>query len=351
MTGTATVIFISGFLAACLAALIRGNRGLDAVCVLSVLFLVKISPATALFLTATTVLIPLLLARQWALHNRAVVAFFSSMVLLCGLGVSRLEDSVIWIGVSFFVLRHIHVVVDWWLGRLRAPTIPDYFRYQFFLPVLVAGPINRFPKFKREMARRRVTAESVFVGFERILLGLASIIIVSNWGLRRLADLAEASAIDTTLFTQHWISGIFDWLQILFSFGGYSAIAIGLARIAGITLEENFNAPWRSTDLVDFWKRWHMTLSSFVRDYLHGPVAAHFRLPALGAVVSMLAMGLWHDFTVYYVLWGLWQGMGIVLTQFVLARHSEFPSWTLRLSVPLWLTLTKPVIHLLMDLM
>ena len=350
MTGTTTLIFVLGLLSIVFAALIRGNRGIDAVSAISLLALVKIAPATALFLTTSTVLIPLLLARRWAIDNRAPVACFSSLVLLCGLGASRLEDSVIWIGVSYFVLRHIHVIVDWWLGRLQAPTIRDYFRYQFFLPVLVAGPINRFPNFKRELSRRRVTAESVFVGLERILLGLVSIIIVSNWGLRRLEDLAEASTVGTTLFTQHWITGIFDWLQILFSFGGYSAIAIGLARIAGITLEENFNAPWRSTDLVDFWKRWHMTLSSFVRDYLHGPVAAHFRLPALGAVVSMLAMGLWHDFTVYYVLWGLWQGMGIILTQFVLVRHSEFPSWILRLSVPLWLSLTKPMIHLLMGL-
>ena len=351
MTGTTTLILIFGLLAVVLAALIRGNRGIDAISAIALLALVKISAPSAIFLIISTVLIPFLLARRWATDNRGLVACFSSLMLLCGLGITRAEDSVIWIGVSYFVLRHIHVIVDWWLGRLQAPTVPDYIRYQFFLPVLVAGPINRFPNFKRELSRRRVTAESVFVGLERILMGLGSIVIVSNWGLRRLADFAEASVVELPSFTQYWVSGIFDWLQIFFSFGGYSAIAIGLARVAGMTLEENFNAPWRSTDLVDFWKRWHMTLSSFVRDYLHGPVAAHFRLPALGAMVSMVAMGLWHDFTVYYVLWGLWQGMGIALTQFVLARQPEFPPWMLRLSVPLWLTLTKPVINLLIDSM
>ena len=147
MTGTTTLILIFGLLAVVLAALIRGNRGIDAVSAIALLALVKISAPSAIFLIISTVLIPFLLARRWATDNRGLVACFSSLVLLCGLGASRLEDSVIWIGVSYFVLRHIHVIVDWWLGRLQAPTVPDYFRYQFFFTCARCRPDKSLPKF------------------------------------------------------------------------------------------------------------------------------------------------------------------------------------------------------------
>lgn len=351
MTGVTTIMLFFGVLAAFLAASVRGHRGLDAVCILSLLVLFKLSPATALFLITSTVVIPVTLKAEWAKDNRAFILTTFTTLLIAGLVVSRLNELILWIGVSYFVLRHLHVVVEWWLRRIEAPSISDYFRYQFFLPVLVAGPIHRFPKFKREMSRRRVTTDSVLLGLERLLLGLASIVIVANWALRRALEMVQASMASEPVFFQHWVSGCFEWLQIFFSFGGYSAVAIGLAKIAGITIEENFNAPWRASDLVDFWRRWHITLSSWVRDYLHGPVSAHFRWPATGALVAMIAMGLWHDFSWYYLGWGLWQGLGIVLTQSLIADYHQASAWLLRLSVPVWLTLTKPVVSLFTGLL
>lgn len=351
MTGLTTLVLFFGLLAAFLAVIFRGNRGLDVVCILSMLMLAKLSHETAVFLVASTVVIPVTLKTEWARGNRTFTLAALTTLLLAGLAISRHTELILWIGVSYFVLRHLHVVIEWWLRRLDAPTIPDYFRYQFFLPVLVAGPINRFPQFKREMSRRRVTNDSVLIGLERVLLGVASIVIIANWALRRALEMVQASMVSEPLFFQQWVSGCFEWLQIFFSFGGYSAVAIGLARIVGITIEENFNAPWRAADLVDFWRRWHITLSSWVRDYLHGPVSAHFRWPATGAFASMIAMGLWHDFSWYYVGWGLWQGLGIVLTQRLVVSHGRAYTWCLRLSVPIWLTLTKPVVSFFTSLL
>ena len=349
MTGLTTALLLYGLIAAALAVVLRGNRGLDAICLLTIWVLFKASPATAVYLLASTVAIPLIQGLPWAGRHRLLVALVGSLALLAGLVMTRFVDTLLWLGVSYFTLRHLHVLLDWWLGRIEAPRLTDYWRYQFFLPVILTGPIHRFPAFTREASRRRVTADAVFAGLERALLGLASVVVVANWALRRLADLVATHTVDQPLFIQHWISSGFDWLQIFFGFGGFSAIAIGLAQIAGITLEENFRTPWRATNLVDFWRRWHITLSSWVRDYLYTPIAARFRAPAVGAFAAMVAMGLWHDFTLYYLLWGLWQGLGISLTQYSMSYAYPIPSWAMRLSVPLWLTLTKPTILWLLE--
>ena len=349
VTGLSTALLLYGLLAVALAAVLRGNRGLDAISLVTIWALFKASPATAVYLVVSTFTLPLILRLPWASRHRKSVALIGSAALVVGLVMTRISDAVLWVGVSYFTLRHLHVLLDWWLGRVDAPQFPEYWRYQLFLPVILTGPIHRYPAFIREASRRRVTADAVFAGLERTLLGLVSVVVVANWALRRLSELVATHTVDLPLFFQHWISSGFDWLQILFGFGGFSAIAIGLAQVAGIKLEENFRAPWLATNLVDFWRRWHITLSSWVRDYLYAPIAARSRAPAIGAFAAMVAMGLWHDFTLYYLLWGIWQGLGISLTQYLMNGLTIIPAWAMRLSVPLWLTLTKPTILWLLE--
>ena len=350
MTQEVTILLIAGFISMGLAALIPGKRGLNLVSLVTLAIMLLLAPLSGALLLVTTLIIPSVLGSQWSLNHRRLVSALLVILLLLGLTTSRMYNAALWIGVSYFTLRHLHVIIDWWLGRFEAPRTLDYFRYQFFLPTILTGPIHRFPSFDRESTRRRGHPTHFFVGLERILIGLASVIVIANWLLIRLADASHVATIGEPLFVQRWVEGLFDWLQIYFAFGGFSAIAIGLAQIAGVKIEENFNSPWRATHLVDFWSRWHITLSSWIREYLHAPIAAYTRSSFIAALVSMVAMGLWHEFSAYYVLWGLWQGLGIGLTQYILKNHSYLPSWPLAAMVPLWLTLTKPVALFFLDL-
>jgi alginate O-acetyltransferase complex protein AlgI len=119
----------------------------------------------------------------------------------------------------------------------------------------------------------------------------------------------------------------------------------------GLRLEENFDQPWRATSLVDFWKRWHMSLSSWVLDYVFRPVTALSRSPLLGLITAMLVIGLWHEFSLFYVLWSFWQALGIVLTRLVmrwlpLERVTGWPRIILApLGILFWLSLSQPVIE------
>jgi alginate O-acetyltransferase complex protein AlgI len=140
-----------------------------------------------------------------------------------------------------------------------------------------------------------------------------------------------------------------------FSFAGLTSLALGLSLMMGFKLEENFNRPWAARNLVDFWSRWHMTLSNWCRDYVFYPFTAVTRLPIVGLVLAMLAMGLWHASSAYYVLWAIWQSLGIFVTHMVLrlpggSLHRNTKLLIGTTSVFVWLTLTKPVVLQLLDL-
>ena len=259
----------------------------------------------------------------------------------------------LWIGAAYFTLRHVHVTLDWWMGLLEPPATSDYLRYQFFLPVMAAGPINRFQRFQSETASRRWSAEDVFAGAERLLLGAFQVVVLGGWAMHRVEHAFNRQSVGWPDFQYEWTRSLIYWLDLYFTFAGLTSMALGLALMAGLRLEENFNRPWKSRTLAEFWTRWHITLSSWCRDYVFRPVAATSRRPALGVVLSMLAMGLWHGSSAYWIGWGLWQGLGIVLTR-VAERHMPrrtadvLGGWVGSIlgpvSVLAWLTLSRPVL-------
>jgi alginate O-acetyltransferase complex protein AlgI len=141
--------------------------------------------------------------------------------------------------------------------------------------------------------------------------------------------------------------------MLFFNFAGMTAIALGLALMMGIRLEENFNRPWCAKDLLDFWSRWHMSLTNWCRDYVYRPVMALTRSALAGLVAAMLAIGLWHEISFYYVLWSFWQTLGVVLSRTIMPRiASPLPAPLRRVLAPLailaWLALARPVIGLLL---
>ena len=352
MTIAALFLFCASLLGVVLAICIEGNRGLDAMAVVALTSVALLSPASAVWLLASSVVVVIAMRNAWAERRKGLVFSALTAVLTALLFATRELDTLVWIGGAYFTLRHIHVLSEWWTGRICAPRCADYLRYQLFAPVIMAGPIHRLPHFERQCRRRRVSPAQFFCGAERVLIGFALTVVLASWAVRRLAGAANTLAIEQSAFIRHWVDSAFDWLHIYCSFAGLSAIAIGLALMCGLVLEENFRRPWAARNLIDFWSRWHMTLSHWCRDYVFRPVAAASRNALVGLLAAMLAMGFWHQASAYYLLWAIWQSLGIALTHMLRRYPPAMPASLARVlawaSVPLWLTLTKPVVLLVL---
>ena len=331
-----------------LGFVIRGDKGIDIAALAGILTLSAVAPKSAAWLGASSLIVILVMHLPARIRLQCKVSGLVCAGLIFFLLAVRDFASVELVAATYFTLRHIHVLLDWSLGQLETPSLRQYLRYQFFLPVLLAGPIHRYQNFSRQVRRRRPSSVDLFSGLERILTGLFAFVVICNWGLVRLSNHLQVLLEQTPVFLQLWVAGSFEWLQILTGFGGLSAIAIGLARMMGIVIEENFRRPWMAKDLIDFWSRWHITLSSWCRDYVYNLAVAITRRAELAIFAGAIAMGLWHGTSAYYILWGIWQALGIIITYVMInggwraLRYEIRPAY-MRLLVPVWLSLTKPV--------
>jgi D-alanyl-lipoteichoic acid acyltransferase DltB (MBOAT superfamily) len=219
------------------------------------------------------------------------------------------------LGLSYYALRCIHYIVERYKGSLPAHDFADFVSYLFFLPTLIAGPIHRFAEFQRDSRRMRWDSEKFSEGLERILYGYVKITFIANFliytrlGLyigRLPPDDAQLAAYLTMI--QKGLNG-----YLLFS--GYSDVAIGFALLLGYRVMENFRWPLLKPNISEFWKSWHISLSSWCRDYVYMLVVSFTRRPALGVIAAMLAIGLWHEISHRYILWGIYNGLGIVAWQ------------------------------------
>lgn len=267
-------------------------------------------------------------------QRRAVLAAIGALVAVFfayKFHVSRsqlgLPHEVLLLGFSFYMLRAIHYLVEHEKGTLPAHGLIDFLGYMFFLPTLLVGPIQRFGDHMREVRRRRWDPALLSQGLERMLFGYAKIVLLANY----LVNLKMA----------HWIAmigpdhpGLAAYLDCLryglklyFTFAGYSDVAIGFALLLGLRVAENFNFPFLKTNIQAFWRSWHISLSSWCRDYIYTPAVAFTRQPAAAVVCSMVALGLWHELSPRYVLWGAYHGVGI-------AAWQAFQSWKPALPAP-----------------
>jgi D-alanyl-lipoteichoic acid acyltransferase DltB (MBOAT superfamily) len=233
-----------------------------------------------------------------------------------------------WLGFSYIAFRLIHVLRDKQMGRLPDLSLSEFATYVVFFPALAAGPIDRAERFPQDL-RNDVSltqAETLLAG-QRIFLGLFKKFVIAD----TLAIIALNDALATQVRTAGWM-----WVivyaytfQIYFDFSGYTDIAIGIARLVGIRLPENFASPYLKPNLTQFWNSWHMSLTQWFRSYFFNPFNRWMRglkrLPAwfmilLGQVATMLLIGLWHGITLNFIFWGLWHGMGLFLQN----RWSDF---------------------------
>ena len=215
------------------------------------------------------------------------------------------------IGLSYYSCRHIHVLLEMYKKNLPSMSLRSYLYYQLFLPTLMAGPIHRYPNFIRQCERRRLDGIQLSCGMERVLYGYAQVIVIGNYLLDKKIGHILTPMADH--FTGLWLVSTKDWLYLYSVFNGYTDVALGFSLILGFRIEENFNAPLKAVNLIDFWQRWHITLSSWCRDYVFSPVQAFTRNQFIAVSAAMIALGIWHQLSLYYILWGLYHALGITL--------------------------------------
>ncbi|HET7887806.1 MAG TPA: MBOAT family O-acyltransferase [Bradyrhizobium sp.] len=226
------------------------------------------------------------------------------------------------IGVSFVVFEKITYLVDTYRGiSKRAATFRDYCLFVLFFPKLLAGPILKYHEMQDQIAKPRpVEWDDFGNGFLRFSRGIGRKLLIAD-PLGSFVNTAFAADPASLSANHAWLAlGSFT-LQIYFDFAGYSDMAIGLARMLGFGLRENFNAPYASRSITEFWRRWHISLTTWIRDYLYKPLGGNRESNArtyLNLWICFLLSGLWHGASWNFVLWGAYNGLFLTLDRLFL---------------------------------
>lgn len=234
-----------------------------------------------------------------------------------------------WLGFSYVAFRLIHTLRDRQAGRLPAVSLQNYVNYIIFFPAISAGPIDKLPRFDKDFQTPLQLNSEVFgSAFSRLMVGL--------FKKFALADTLGLIALNSQNATQLQANG-WGWIivyaytfQIFLDFSGYTDIAIGLGKLMGIQLPENFNRPYLRPNLTQFWNNWHMTLTQWIRAYFFNPFTRSLRskyrnlsptwVILITQLSTMIIIGFWHGITWNFVLWGTWHGLGM----FVQNRYSDW---------------------------
>jgi alginate O-acetyltransferase complex protein AlgI len=227
------------------------------------------------------------------------------------------------IGVSFFTFHCISYLMD--IYRRQTPpnrSLPSMALYVVLFPQLVAGPIIRYKDIAGQLASRVVSLRGFSNGMNRFLLGLGKKVLVANV-LSQPADKVFSIPLDQMTTSLAWLGAVCYTLQIYFDFSGYSDMAIGLGQMFGFKFMENFNYPYISSSIREFWRRWHISLSTWFRDYLYIPLGGNRCSPArvtFNLVLVFFLCGLWHGASWNFIVWGLYHGIFLGLERGFLGR-------------------------------
>lgn len=235
------------------------------------------------------------------------------------------------IGISFIVFEKITYLVDVYRGHGKpANSIFHYLTYVFLFPKLLAGPIIKYHEISDQLRERHLSIQEFMEGFKRFLRGLAKkVFIADSCGM--ITNQVFALSNNDLSFSYAWIGIICFTLQIYFDFSGYSDMALGLARMLGFRLRENFNLPYISENFSEFWRRWHISLSSWIREYLYIPLGGNRTSTAriyVNLWICFLLSGLWHGANWTFILWGAYHGFFLAVDKlFWLKFHVHLPKY------------------------
>lgn len=237
------------------------------------------------------------------------------------------------IGVSFFTFQAVSYLVDIYRSEVVATkNLLNFALYKSFFPQLIAGPIVRYKDVHEQFEQKKsVKADEFVYGIERFVLGLGKKVIIANT-LAQVADKVFSLPVNEISIGTAWLGAICYTAQIYFDFSGYSDMAIGMARMFGFKFLENFNFPYVSKSIQDFWRRWHISLSSWFRDYLYIPLGGNrvgkYRT-YINQLIVFLLCGLWHGAAWTFIAWGIWHG------SFLILERLRFGTWIKKAPAPI----------------
>jgi len=253
------------------------------------------------------------------------LGFFAETLNSLGLSVS-VPHIGLPIGISFYIFQSVSYLIDVYRAEARAQTrYADLLLYISMFPQLIAGPIVRYNTVAEELNSRSVTARDLYDGVFRFMIGLGKKVILANQ-FAPIADQFLGNGAVSLTTGGAWVGIIAFTFQIYFDFSGYSDMAIGIGRCLGFHFAENFNHPYCSRSISEFWRRWHMTLGSFFRDYVYIPLGGNRRRQWFNILVVWFLTGLWHGASWNFVIWGLYFGLIVVVEKFTILRWKHIPS-------------------------
>lgn len=229
------------------------------------------------------------------------------------------------IGISFYTFQAMSYIIDVYRGDTDAQRSPLKFGlYLSLFPQLIAGPIVKYKDIATELDKREISPELIGKGSARFIIGLAKkVIIANNMGALHTEILSQSS---NSSVLASWFGVAAYTLQIYFDFSGYSDMAIGLGKVFGFNFMENFNYPYTSKSVTEFWRRWHISLSTWFRDYLYFPLGGNRVAPRrhiINLLIVWMLTGLWHGASWNFVVWGLYYGIFLILEKYFFAERIE----------------------------
>lgn len=291
---------------------------IELVVLATLFFVVLLEPVSVLWLSAMTAVTYLVTRGTRPDGRRAMLAAAPiGLVLIAyklasvATGDDLTSDTLVPLGLSYYSLRCIHYSIERYKGTIRDLGPREVIGYLFFLPTIFIGPIHRFPEWRRD--RNADWDPATFAsGLERILHGFVKVTFLGDFLVSgRFSEWAD-KVTEPGTGPQLYLEMVEIGLNLYFQFSGYSDIAIGFSLLIGFRVMENFRWPFLQRNINEFWNSWHISLTSWSRDYVYSATIARFRSRAAGVLASLIAIALWHEFSLRYLLWGAYHGLGII---------------------------------------
>lgn len=270
----------------------------------------------------------------WLFYFKYLNFFYDNFAALCrsfGAEVPAIATTALPVGISFYTFQCIAYLSEAYKREHKpARSWLDYGTYLAFFPHVVAGPIVRYSDIDREIRERRESVQLFSEGIWRFALGMGKKVVIANT-LGAVADQIFALPSAELGASKAWLGALCYTFQIYFDFSGYSDMAIGLARMFGFHFPENFNQPYRSQSVTEFWRRWHMTMSNWFRDFVYIPLGGNRLGPRrtyFNLWVVFFLCGLWHGAAWTFVAWGIWHGLLLVAERWGKERFGWVPRGT-----------------------
>ena len=228
------------------------------------------------------------------------------------------------IGISFYTFQALTYIIDLYRGEIKLQrSYGRFLLYVSLFPQLIAGPIVRYADIERELYRRQITIEGMASGISRFLGGLAKKVLIANYA-SEIVELCLESSHFAQISSATAILGMIAFaIQIYFDFSGYSDMAIGLGRMFGFHFLENFKYPYIARTITEFWRRWHISLSTFFRDYVYIPLGGNRRHRLRNTLIVWFLTGLWHGASINFVLWGLYYFLLLMLERVLILPYRD----------------------------